>query len=91
MTKKEDRLIDTEEGTMGWCNVEKIYRPITDFQKNIRSSTGFDYRCRYCNHKRTLNPTYRDEERIVSNQILENLGYDTSYDVHKQFLIRHKL
>ena len=95
MTPKNERLIETDEGILGWCNVEKTYRPIADFQKNLRSSTGYDFRCRACNVRRTQSPEYTADERKEAVRILDILGYETdpnySKSVYQQFLDKHKL
>jgi hypothetical protein len=95
MKPSHERLITTDEGTFGWCNTEQDYKPIEDFQRNIRSATGYDYRCRTCNSKRQANPEYSPDDIKLAGKILGILGYETdpSYgkSVHQQFIDKHKL
>jgi hypothetical protein len=87
------RLIETEEGPMAWCNIEKTYRSTADFQNNKRSPTGFDYRCRYCNSQRMKNPKYSEVEVENSLKILSMLGYDVNSEesINEQFIKKHNL
>ena len=87
------RLIETEEGPMAWCNIEKKYRSAADFQKNKRSPTGLDYRCRYCNAKRMKNPEYSEVDIEHSLKILSLLGYDINSEesINQQFIKKHNL
>ena len=87
------RLIETEEGQMAWCNIEKVYRSAADFQKNKRSPTGLDYRCRYCNAQRMKNPEYSEVDVAEALKILSLLGYDPNSEesINQQFIKKHNL
>lgn len=90
MAKKIEKIIQTDQGTMVWCSHEKDYRSSDLFKM---SKNGYHYFCDECMDKIVRNKTFSPQDLSkISNQILENLGYDTKSEmpVHKQFEIRNK-
>jgi hypothetical protein len=95
MKDKSERLIEIDGIQSCWCAREKNYQPCTNFIKNRKTSTGFQYVCKDC---LSTNPgldsmTEEDFGYTEVVEILTRLGYNLNGDepVYKQFLKKHNL
>ena len=80
---------------MKTCKECKVEKPIEEFYVVGKSYTS---RCRPCflvNYHRKKDATNRldafegpESVKEQTRTVLKNLGYDTSKDVHKQFMVR---
>jgi len=80
---------------MKTCKACKEEKPLEQFYKVANSQTS---RCRPCHleyyHRKKYGTNGLDEyqrpDSFIKDTkiILQNLGYDTSKDVHKQFMVR---
>jgi len=79
-------MLDSEWGYR--CSRCDTYKPFEDFHKD-RSKPPFyiAYTCKECRklHKDS-EPMISDDQRQIGLDILEVMGYDTTRDVHQQFL-----
>lgn len=83
----QDKVITTEEGIFVLCEREGVYKPHTDFLKHQTNKSGYYKNCKYCKDVNFI----REQNTIkLSNEILEGLGYDTSKDIHQQFLKKNE-
>lgn len=95
MKDKSERLMIIDGIQMCWCAREKEYKPCTNFVKNKKTSTGFQYVCKDCLYiSPGLGSMSEDDfgyQEVVD--ILTALGYDLNGEepVYKQFLKKHNL
>jgi hypothetical protein len=94
---KLNRKYTSKEGVeYCYCVDEQVFHPCTSFFVDRKTSTGFMQKCKECNKKyleskKLLKNEPKETDRELANIILSNLGYDTTQDIHKQFLQKHNL
>ena len=95
------RIWDKDNGISYFCTVCGQYRPEADFYKSKRSKWGVETKCKRHYTRRDQEDDNEDShlkftklsEKDFTNarELLNKLGYDTSQDVHNQFLNKHKI
>jgi hypothetical protein len=90
MEKKPVRTID--------CKICKKELPYTSFHKTTPKYFDRSDVCKRCEHKHwgntnhmTFKENYSDEEYEVLYEMLDLMGYDTSKNIHIQFMMRYGL
>ena len=95
------RIWDKDKGVSYFCSICGQYKPEKDFYKSKRNSWGVETRCKIHftkkdkdedNDNSHLKFTRLEESDFIgARKLLQQLGYDTSKDVHQQFKNKHKL
>lgn len=95
------RIWDKDKGVSYFCTVCGQYRPEADFYKSKRSKWGIETKCKRHYTKRDVDDDDNDSHLKFSRltesdfknarELLNKLGYDTSKDVHEQFMNKYKL
>jgi len=95
-TNDRYKLVDGIE--LCFCSGHYDYLPCSEFQRNRGFAHGYNYSCIQCQEngvKSKWGPTIKKEEneKLLVNQFLENLGYDlhSPKPVHQQFSEKYNL
>ncbi len=82
----QDKVINTDEGIFVLCEREGVYKPSSLF---LTSSTKKGVYYKNCSECGDFNYKVEQNKIQASKEFLEGLGYDTSKDIHTQFLERN--
>jgi len=101
--RKPQKRIFSDEGWLYYCSMCEGYKPETEFNKDVNRPFGVYYICKEHRQqqyrlKNDIDPNdgldhiklvFVSEDDIKGKDtLLERLGYDTSKDIHQQFLKR---
>ena len=102
--RKAEKRIMSEEGWLYYCNNCQIHLPEEEFNNDKNRPFGKYYICKDCRKEQYKNRngiedglehiklTYASpEQKEMVNVLLQRLGYDTSKNIHQQFLIKTNL
>jgi|694.fasta_scaffold137281_3 hypothetical protein len=86
-------IYDDNGDELWYCSYCNEYEPRENFYKNVNSSRGFHTYCKETQKFYNLRSKQNLEnsnlpDKHLARQILERLGYDTTKDVHEQFMER---
>lgn len=92
------RIWHKEHGVSYWCSICGEYKPESDFYKSKRTKWGVDRNCKehYRLGKEDRETAYlqfnnfKKSDFVNALALLQSLGYDTSKNVHEQFMERYK-
>lgn len=80
------------------CKKCKIEKPYLSFSKPTKQYFDRADICKVCEHKMwgntnhmTFKKKYDEEDYQVLNEMMDLMGYDTTKNLHIQFLMRHGL
>jgi hypothetical protein len=95
------RIWDKNDGVSYFCSICGKYKPEKEFYKSKKNKWGVETRCRLHFTKRDKDDDRNDhhlklsrvteKDFIGARELLQQLGYDTTKDVHQQFKNKHKL
>lgn len=100
MPVKKNKVVYIDDEEYVWCSNEQEYLVYTEFDFNRKGEYKQSCRncCRIIYKERNMNYSKGAENRnlYVEEQtkiMLSSLGYDpnSTYSIHEQFLIKHKL
>lgn len=101
MDERLNIRIWTENGVSYFCTGCGEYRPEKDFYKSKKHKWGIDSKCKIHYRKKgendDIDTRYLKLNRIKQSdfdevkEFLQRIGYDTTKNIHEQFLIKHNL
>lgn len=89
-------IYDDNDNELVWCRIHQEYLPSTEFQKSEKNDWGYKVCCEKCrnlagNIQKSGIELYKENEKQLSNKILNTLGYSTDGDlsVYEQFILKY--
>ena len=93
------RIWDKEKGVSYFCTICGEYKPESQFYKNKKTTWGIETRCKDHYIKKNKEDNSNDHIRFTrlyekdfqgAKEILQRMGYDTTRNIHQQFMEKHK-
>lgn len=95
------RIWDKDHGVSYFCPICGKYKPEKEFYKRKNSKWGVESKCRIHFSKRDKDDKgendhikfsrLTEKDFVGARKLLQQLGYDTTKDIHSQFKKKHNL